>query len=240
MQGRVIGHRGCKGEEPENTLRGIRNALDLGADGVEVDVHLSKDGKVVVIHDETVDRTTNGKGFVKDIEYKKLARLDAGKGEKIPLLSEVIDAVRKHDKELVIEIKCRNAEEKVMGIVKGKDYVEKSIVISFDHRIVKKVKKICPSIRTGCLLVGLPVHAYKLIEDANADMLSVNADTVDNGLIKECHRKGYKVMVWNVDERKEFLDFKKMGADYIGTNVPSVVLGRVNHDLLRCLSSSWA
>ena len=87
---RIIGHRGAKAYEPENTLRSIRRALDMGVQAVEIDVHASQDGRLVVIHDATVDRTTNGKGRVADLSWTELRRLDAGMGERLPSLEEVV------------------------------------------------------------------------------------------------------------------------------------------------------
>ena len=107
----VIAHRGASYFEPENTLRSFRRAVEMGADRVEVDVRLSKDNKLVVIHDPRVDRTTNGTGRVKDMTLQELKSLDAGKGEKIPTLQEVIDALK--DTKLVIEMKIPGIEEKL-------------------------------------------------------------------------------------------------------------------------------
>ncbi len=91
---KIMGHRGAKAYEPENTLRSVRKALDLGVQAVEIDIHLSRDGRLIVIHDATVDRTTNGKGRVSDLSWKELRRLDAGLGEPLPVLEEVVALVR--------------------------------------------------------------------------------------------------------------------------------------------------
>lgn len=221
---KIIGHRGCKGEQPENTLIGIKKAIEAGVDGVEIDVHLTKDNKLVVIHDDTVDRTTNGQGKVLDFTLEEIRKLDAGKGEKIPTLQEVIDIIKQSGIELVIEIKCENAEQDVAEAIEKNNIIEKTIVKSFNHRIVKKVKEINDKIKTACLLAGLPVHAYRLLEDAKADVLSINFRTVDKELIDECHEHGCHVFIWNIDDKEELKKFIDMGADYIGTNFPSKII----------------
>ena len=110
-----IGHRGAKGLEPENTLRSIRKALDLGVDGVEIDVY-SVAGQLVVIHDETLERTTNGRGLVEEQSFDYLRSLDAGKGEKIPVLREVFDEVNRRAF-INIELKGRHTAEPVMELI---------------------------------------------------------------------------------------------------------------------------
>ena len=114
---KIMGHRGAKAYEPENTLRSIRRALELGVHAVEIDIHLSRDGRLVVIHDATVDRTTNGKGRVADLTWEELRRLDAGLGEAVPSLEEVTALVhgRAH---LFIELKDRQAVEPLAAFFK--------------------------------------------------------------------------------------------------------------------------
>ena len=110
----IMGHRGAKAYEPENTLRSVRKALDLGVQAVEIDIHLSRDGRLIVIHDATVDRTTNGKGRVSDLSWEELRRLDAGLGEPLPGLEEVVALVRGRA-HLFIELKDPQAVEPLAG-----------------------------------------------------------------------------------------------------------------------------
>ena len=221
---KIIGHRGCRGEEPENTILGISKAISNNVNGIEIDVHLTKDNELVVIHDDSLDRTTNGKGKVADSTLGEIRKLDAGKGEKVPLLKEVIDVVKGAKKEIFIEIKCQGAEKKVVDAVIDNNILDLAFVKSFDHTIVKKAKELNREIRTACLIVGRPVHAYKLLDDAKADAISINANTVDKELIDECHSHGFAVFIWNADDPAELKKYIDMGADYIGTNVPSKVI----------------
>ncbi len=112
-----IGHRGAMGYAPENTLGSFAKALELGVDGIELDVHVCKSGEVVVIHDERVDRTTNGKGQVKEMTLKELKELDAGKGERIPTLEEVLDFVDRRAF-IDIELKAEGIGNSVADIVR--------------------------------------------------------------------------------------------------------------------------
>ena len=219
---KIIGHRGCLGEEPENTLLGIQSALAKKVDGIEIDVHLTKDGKLAVIHDPTVDRTTDGSGRVAEMTYEEILKLDAGKGERVPLLSEVMAIMG--TRELFIEIKCARAEEKVVSLVEKMKQEEQVIIKSFNHRVVKKVKDLNRNIRTACLVAGLPIHGYFLAEDAGANMLSVCSKTIDQALVDECHEKGVEVCVWCANSRKELDIVAGMGVDYICTDYPSRLL----------------
>jgi glycerophosphoryl diester phosphodiesterase len=137
----LMGHRGAAALAPENTLLSIATAMEIGVNAVEIDVHLSKDKEIVVIHDATVDRTTNGTGAVSRYALNELKKLDAGKGETIPTLQEVIDFI--HGKvRLVIELKEAGTEEPVVQLIKRNGLWENVYVISFWHRLVKTVKEI--------------------------------------------------------------------------------------------------
>ncbi len=138
-----IGHRGAKGLEPENTLRSIRRALDLGVDGVEIDVYFV-DGQLVVIHDDTLERTTNGRGRVEEQSFDYLRSLDAGKGEKIPTLCEVFETVNRRAF-INIELKGRNTAMPVFELIEeycdSKGWKKEDFLVSsFDHRELGKLK----------------------------------------------------------------------------------------------------
>src|ERR687886_2515618 len=148
----VVGHRGAMGHCPENTLASFERALELGADWIELDVHLSRDGALVVIHDESLDRTTDGHGLVKDHTLAELKRLDAGAwfgaafaGQGIPTLDEVL--VWAGERDTIVDIEIKNApiyyagiEEAVIRTLDRYGMTERAIVISFDHRSVARVK----------------------------------------------------------------------------------------------------
>jgi len=142
--------------------------------------------------------------------------LDAGNKEEIPLLSEVLALIK--DKIIFIEVKCEGAEEKLIEEIDSKENV---IVKAFDHRILKKIKELNPKIKTACLFVGRPVNPLSIINDTNADMISVKFDYTDDDLIEQCHKNNKEVFVWNYDSEEKLKKCKE--ADYIGTNFPSKI-----------------
>jgi len=218
----VVGHRGCS-YEPENTIRAIKKAIDIGVDIVEIDVHLSKDNELVVIHDERLDRTTNGKGFVKDCTLEELRQFDAGKGEKIPTLQEVIDTCR-GKVQLLIELKALGSEEKVLNKLKENRFRDEVHIISFWHQMIKQVRELDRDIKTGILFVGHPVNSSQLAKDARADVLVLNYKFISKELVRDAHRDNLKVFVWNVDTEYETKEMLDLGVDGIASNKPDIVL----------------
>ncbi len=223
----TIGHRGAEFLEPENTLRGFRKAIEVGVDYVEFDVHRCKSGELVVIHDETVDRTTNGKGFVEDLTLQQLKKLDAGKGEQIPTLQEAID-VCKGKVKMQIEIKAKGIEADVAAAIKENNIQNDVIVISFYHESVKKAKdaaaKLGLKIKTGALIVGNPVNPVEVVKEANADYLAANQNFTDARMVNELKKAGLGITVWNCDTEKDIKRLAELGVDMIGSNRPDLLL----------------
>lgn len=219
----ILGHRGAKGEKPENTILGIRYALELGVKAIEIDIHLSSDGRLMVIHDDTVDRTTNGSGAVKDLSSVDLRSLNAGEGESIPFLEEVLDLYDEFNFTLFIEVKSLGCEKDLVKLIQSRDLFQKVISKSFNHRIVKRIKELDAKMKTACLIYGLPVNAVDIIESAKSDGISISVSTVDQALVHLCHHHDYKVTVWNINEKEKLKPFLEMGVDFIGTDFPSKV-----------------
>jgi glycerophosphoryl diester phosphodiesterase len=146
----VLGHRGYSSKYPENTILAFRKAIEAGADGVELDVWLTKDGEVVVIHDETVDRVSNGSGSVKEMTLEELKALDFGEGERIPTLEEVFEALPE-EAIINVEIKDPDAVEKTAEIV-GWNNPERVIVSSFSLEALKEYRKLDDKTRIGILI----------------------------------------------------------------------------------------
>ncbi|TCL54859.1 glycerophosphoryl diester phosphodiesterase [Hydrogenispora ethanolica] len=167
----IIGHRGAKGYAPENTVPSFLKALELGATMVEFDLRFTADREIVVIHDETVNRTTDGQGRVSDFSYQELRRLDAGawfaeeySGARIPLFEEVLDLIHGRAAALV-EIKAApDWTEQNIALAVEKifehDMAEQVEIISFDHSIVRNFKKVAPQLKTGILYIGAPVEPW--------------------------------------------------------------------------------
>lgn len=232
---RVIGHRGAAGHAPENTLVSFQKALELGVDAVECDVHLSKDGEVVVIHDETVERTTNGSGYVKDLTTAELQRLDAGKlfdayrGERIPLLREVCQLIR-GQAGLVLEIKngpfwYPGIEAKVVQILEQENMVENTIVIAFDHPTVKRIKALQPQLTTGILFACAFVDPWAVIAQADADAFHPQYKLVTSEMVAEAHQRGYLVNLWTINEPAHIRQWQQYGVDGIASDYPDRLAG---------------
>ena len=218
----IIAHRGASAYEPENTLRSVKKALELGADMVEVDVRASRDGHVVVMHDAVVDRTTNGKGYVKDMPLEELKKLNAGLGESIPTLQEVVELIGRKA-QLVVEIKVSEIEKRVLQIIKENELERQTLITSFYHPILKRVKELNPNIRTGAIIASRPIKAAQLAMDANSDALFPRHIYVDPQMVEEAHRQDLAVYPWTVDTLNEIDPLIKMGVNGIVTNKPDVL-----------------
>ena len=203
-------HRGAAGLAPENTLAAFRMALELGADGTEMDLQLTRDGVVVVIHDDTVDRTTDGRGRIGDLTLAEIKRLDAGakfgpafRGERIPTLRELIDLVKASGKDrfrLNLEIKFAEGregqpadlEERVLAVLAETDFLDRVITQSFYHPSAAKMKRLAPSIPAG-LLVGQrrqPADPVAAVRDHRVDYYAPHHSLVTPDLLRTLHQAG--------------------------------------------------
>ena len=229
----TIGHRGAAALEPENTLRGFRKAIEIGVDYVEFDIHRCKSWELVVIHDETVDRTTNGKGFVRDLTLQELKKLDAGKGERIPTLQEAIDACKGKIK-MNIELKDKGLEKDVINILVGSGIKESEFfIISFIHEAVKNAKEEAAKqkikIKTGVLISGNPLNVDEMAKAANADFVSASHFFVDERMVRQARKAGLGFTVWTVNTEHDMKRMVKLGVDMIASDSPDLlmkVLGR--------------
>jgi glycerophosphoryl diester phosphodiesterase len=218
-----MGHRGAPADEPENTLRSFRRALAVGVAAVELDVQLTKDGRLAVIHDETLDRTTNGTGRVKDFTLAELHRLDAGRGEPVPSLEAVFDLVR-GKAHLVVELKQPEAAGALLDFFQERRAFESATVISFWHPAVKALKQAEPRFNTGVLLVGCPVDPVGLARAANSDALILQYAYVTPELVDAAHNHGLLVYVWNIDDITTLKPYLTMNLDGIGSNRPNILI----------------
>lgn len=218
----VIGHRGMRFVEPENTLRAVERALKCGVDAVEVDVRMTKDGKLVLMHDETVDRTTNGKGRVRDMTFSELRRLDAGKGERVPTLEEVLEAVRERAR-LVIEIKESDIVRKVIEAVDRHGMLGEVILISFHHPAVRQVKQVRPDVETGVIFVCEPIEPQELALKAGAEWIAPNLAYTTERLVRRAHEIKVKVNTWVVNTREELAKAKGLNVDAVTTDRPDLI-----------------
>lgn len=219
---KILGHRGARNEHPENTLGSFERALRAGAEGVECDVHLTKDGRVVVIHDDTLERTTNGRGRISEKTLAELKALDAGKSEKIPTLEELLDLVRGRATPF-IELKGQGVEPEVVRLVRAAGLEGQAWVKAFDHRKVLRSKQLAPALRAACLLVARPVDPVGLARAAQADGLSIQVDHLDEELVRTCHAAGLVVCGWNVNDPARLPSMRAMQLDWLGTDEPTKI-----------------
>jgi len=222
-----IAHRGASGTFPENTLSAFRAAIDARADMCELDVQLTRDGSVVVIHDETVDRTTDGNGEVAEMTLEELKRLDAGakfkggalKGERIPTLDEVF-AVTSGKCGLNIELKAGGLEHQVAQIMQSRNALNDSIVSSFDWDYLKKIQQLNFNIRIALLADDKPVDLMMNAVAMRAHAINPRWDMVTPDLCKAAHEKNLKVYTWTVDADARMRALMEAGVDGIMTNHP--------------------
>ena len=228
-EGRFLlgGHRGNPAQHPENTLRSFRSAISAGCDLIECDVHLSSDGRLVVIHDHTLERTTSGKGLVKDHTAAELRRLDAGEGEHIPLLQEVVElAIGKVG--LVIEIKqipipYPGLEDKLVAMLRQLGAVSECAVVSFHHSSIRQLRAMEPKLQLGILEGARPIDPARMLREAGADIYSPHWGATDPQLVKEIHSAGGAVGVWTVDDAPGVAWCKLCRPDSVFTNRPTEI-----------------
>ena len=228
MMAKIMGHRGAPADEPENTLRSFRRALAVGVAAVELDVQLTKDGRLAVIHDETLDRTTNGRGPVQDFTLAELKRLDAGRGEPIPSLEEVFDLVQ-GQAHLVVELKQPEAAGALLRFLQERQAFKFATVISFWHPAVKALKEAEPRLRTGVLLVGCPADPVGLARAARADALILQYAYVTQELVATAHSHNLFVYIWNIDDTDTLKPYLAMNLDAICTNRPQEIINYLSN-----------
>ena len=222
-----IAHRGASGTFPENTLSAFRAAIDAGADMCELDVQLTRDGAVVVIHDETVDRTTDGEGEVAALTLEEIQRLDAGakfkggtvKGERVPTLDEVF-AVTSGKCGLNIELKGGGVEAQVAAVMQARNAFADSIVSSFNWDYLKKIQTLHFNIRVALLAEEKPVDLMMNAVAMRAHAINPRWDMVTADLCKAAHERGLKVYTWTVDADARMRALAECGVDGIMTNYP--------------------
>ncbi len=220
---KIVGHRGAPAAEPENTLRSFSRALAYGVAAVELDVQLTRDGRLAVIHDETLDRTTNGQGLVRDFTLADLQRLDAGRGEPVPSLEEVFALVqgRAH---LLVELKQPDAAPAVLRFFREQQAFEFADVISFWHPALKALQAEEPRLTTGALLVGCPADPAGVARAAGAATLVLNYRYVNQDLVAAAHQQGIKIVAWNIDDPEILPPYLAMHLDAICTNRPEEII----------------
>jgi glycerophosphoryl diester phosphodiesterase len=217
-----IGHRGAKGYEPENTLVSFEKAIQMGADGIELDVHLSIDGHLIVIHDETIDRTTNGKGVVNQLTLEELKSFRINDINEIPTLEEVLDLVNQRCF-VNIELKNQDTAEKVVQLIEH--YISDKnwshahfLVSSFDWNALQQIRFLNDEIRIGVLTETDLDLAISFARFMKAEALHPDFQLLTNDYVTKIQEKGILVFPWTVNEPDDIQKMKSFHVDGIITD----------------------
>ncbi len=228
----IIAHRGASGHRPENTLSSFQYALEMQVDGIELDVHMSKDGHLIVCHDETVDRTTNGKGFIKDLTLKEIKELDAGSwfhpdyaNEGIPTLQEVLELLENKDILINIELKngpifYRGLEKETIELLKKYQLHNQAILSSFNHYSLLEVKRIDMHIKTSILYMAGMVAPWVYAQYVGVEGIHPYFPSLIPPVVEDCIRNGLMVNPFTVNDEFHLQQVSAMGVTGIITNFP--------------------
>jgi glycerophosphoryl diester phosphodiesterase len=228
-----IAHRGASAYRPENTMEAFMEAITLGADSIEMDVRQTVDGYLVLSHDETVDRTTDGTGAISALTIKQVKALDAGRGTRIPTLEEVFSHLVQNEVIVNLEIKSPGIEIKVVEMVHCLYRRDRVLICSFQPSVLRKVKEADPEMKTG-LVVGRagPIKSLQwvrgifplsTIRKLKVDTLHQHVQLTSPYLITRCRREDIPLYVWVVDKEPEMRRLVRRGIDGICTNRPDVL-----------------
>lgn len=249
----IIAHRGASANAPENTIASFRRAIEIGADGVELDVRLSKDGVPVVVHDATLQRTAGLNDRVADLTAEKLSRVDAGSWfnasyprlarpeyarEGIPSLRTVLRLLEKMEGPIYIEMKCGTHDDVSLSVdavcreISHSPLLEKIVVKSFRLEVIPRVHAVLPGVRTAALfapqvmrLLRKEKYLINIAHELGAGHLSVHKSLASRKLVRKAEKYGMPVTVWTVDTRRWIPRAIKQGLFAVITNNPSKMIG---------------
>jgi glycerophosphoryl diester phosphodiesterase len=235
-----VAHRGASSHYPENTLLAFRQAIDQGVDALEIDVHRTADDELVVMHDPTLERTTNGHGNIRDRSLREIRQLNAGQGERVPLLTEVIQLARDSQIRLCVEIKGSTETEElavaeaIIRTLEATDFLSQVIVTSFSSRALIRAKAISnevstmldPSPQDGSLT---PRQICEQALRAGANCLSYDFRFLTIAIVRECELTGLALWPWDPDKLDDLREVVRLGVPGIMTNRPDM-LNKVLHD----------
>ena len=228
----IFAHRGVSSQAPENTMEAFELAAALGADGIEMDVQFTKDRRVVILHDELIDRTSNGTGAVRDWLWDDLRGLDFGAwygaqfaGVRIPLLEDLLPLVRMKGMRLNIELKTNSyrypgLEEAVIELVRAHDVHDAIMISSFNHYSVMQYKALDPSAYTGVLLSSSLVEPWEYAGRLGVQAIHPRYQSVEQEMVTRCHERGIEINTYTVDDPAEKDKLRGLGVDCIITNRP--------------------
>lgn len=226
-------HRGFSGKYPENTMLAFSKAIEIGADGIELDVQLTKDNVPIIIHDEKIDRTTNGTGFVVDYTYEELKQFDASYIFKdfgfnhIPTLEEYFELVKDYDIITNIELKTGineylGIEKIVLDLIRKYNISEKIIISSFNHFSVLRMKELAPDMKYGFLSEDWIIDAGTYVSNQNVSCYHPRYNNLIPSVIKDLKENNLEINTWTVNEEKDMRYLIENGIDAIIGNYPDL------------------
>ncbi|SCY98180.1 glycerophosphoryl diester phosphodiesterase [Paenibacillus polysaccharolyticus] len=228
---KIWGHRGAYSSAPENTLEGFKLAAQMGADGVELDVQLTKDGEVVVIHDETVDRTSNGQGWVKDFTLSEIKKLNFNKRGltepmfmEVPTLAEVLELLKSTGLTINIELKTGiiyydGIESIALKVVEQYGMSDRIVWSSFNHYSIQKIKRLESSSRTALLCGGGILVTGEQCEKVGAEAIHPSVHMLRYpSLVEDCNKRGILIRPWTVTNDEELKLAESFGVDSVMVN----------------------
>ena len=226
----IFAHRGFSSKYPENTLIAFKKALEYPIDGIELDVHETKDGQVIVIHDETVDRTTSGSGNVRNMTLKEIQELDAGSyisplfsGERIPLLEEVLELIGDRQIKINIELKTDvnpyyGMELKVLALIKKYKIESNVLISSFDHETLLRFKALAPEIEIAPLFSNIIVNPWEYTQQLGAEYMHISGYNMMRPSAIEAKKKGAKIRVYTINLQEHMNMLKSANVEGIFTD----------------------
>lgn len=244
MEIRNIAHRGFSTKYPENTMLAFQKALEAGCNGIENDVHLTRDGQLVVIHDEDIARTTNGKGAVKDFTFEEIRKFDASAGfagmygfNPIPTLQEYFELVKDRDVFTNLELKNSNydypgLEQAVIDLVREYGLEEQVVLSSFNHHSILRCKRIAPEIPCGFLYMSWMIDGGNYAKMHGVEFLNPKFVGINEVTVEEINRAGVDIIAWTIDDEQEARRMLNLGIKYIISNCPDMIRKAIDDYLL--------
>lgn len=220
---KVIGHRGVAGLEPENTLRSFQRAIDLGCDLVECDVRLTADGWLVLMHDETVDRTTNGRGPISHMTFAGVRQLDAGQGERVPTLEEFLDLIR-GKVEAHVELKGDGTEDMVLQFLDFKGGYDGVVLTSGDTQKLRRVRGRNGKVAIEHIFSRPPPDAIQRAQSVKAKRVSCHYSHATAAFVEACHGAALELIAWPPNTEAAMQAMIDLEVDLICTDRPDILL----------------
>lgn len=220
----IIAHRGASGEYPENTLLAMAHAIQQGADAIEIDV-FAVEGELIVIHDHHLSRTTNGSGSIYQHSLQQLMQLDAGRGERIPTLWQVLQLVQ-NKVWLNIELKGADTVAPLLALLQRAEQelgfdCQQLLVSSFNHHLLATLQQQRPELKLGALTASLPIDYANFAATLQAYSVNCDVSFINQALVDDAKQRGLKVYVYTVDHSDDIARMAQYGVDGIFTNFPA-------------------